>query len=136
MSTSQSTPLFLYLTICSLFLIHCLLFICLFLYLFTFLLIYLCIYLFIVYYHCFREQYGIPVLVKLLEAMPFDGVTAAAADALRALAMSNEANKTAIREAWAVPLLVKLLGSEVHIASPDAHLSAFHIFTNVSIIML
>lgn len=62
----------------------------------------------------FREQYGIPVLVKLLEAMPFDGVTAAAADALRALAMSNEANKTAIREAWAVPLLVKLLGSEVH----------------------
>ncbi len=64
-------------------------------------------------YHCFREQYGIPVLVKLLEAMPFDGVTAAAADALRALAMSNEANKTAIREAWAVPLLVKLLGSEV-----------------------
>jgi len=45
--------------------------------------------------------------------MPFDGVTAAAADALRALAMSNEANKTAIREAWAVPLLVNLLGSEV-----------------------
>ncbi len=55
------------------------------------------------------------MLVKLLEAMPFDGVTAAAADALRALAMSNEANKTAIREAWAVPLLVKLLGSEVPI---------------------
>ena len=27
--------------------------------------------------------------------------------------MNNEANKTAIREAWAVPLLVKLLGSEV-----------------------
>lgn len=53
------------------------------------------------------------MLVKLLEAMPFDGVTAAAADALRALAMNNEANKTAIREAWAVPLLVKLLGSEV-----------------------
>lgn len=60
-----------------------------------------------------REQYGIPALVKLLEAMPFDAVTAAAADALRALAMNNEANKTAIREAWAVPLLVKLLGSEV-----------------------
>ena len=60
-----------------------------------------------------REQYGIPVLVKLLEAMPFDSVTAAAADALRALAMSNEANKSAIREAWAVPLLVKLLGSDV-----------------------
>jgi len=62
-----------------------------------------------------REQYGIPVLVKLLEAMPFDAVTAAAADALRALAMNNEANKTAIREAWAVPLLVKLLSSEVQI---------------------
>ena len=60
-----------------------------------------------------REQYAIPVLVKLLEAMPFDGVTAAAADALRALALNNEGNKTAIREAWAVPLLVKLLGSEV-----------------------
>lgn len=45
--------------------------------------------------------------------MPFDAVTAAAADALRALAMNNEANKTAIREAWAVPLLVKLLSSEV-----------------------
>ena len=60
-----------------------------------------------------REQYGIPALVKLLEAMPFDAVTAAAADALRALAMNNEGNKTAIREAWAVPLLVKLLGSEV-----------------------
>lgn len=59
-----------------------------------------------------REQYAIPVLVKLLETMPFDGVTAAAADALRALALNNEANKTAIREAWAVPLLVKLLGSE------------------------
>ncbi|DBA82711.1 TPA: hypothetical protein ACH3X1_006946 [Trebouxia sp. C0004] len=60
-----------------------------------------------------REQYGIPVLVKLLEAMPCDGVTAAAADALTALAISNAANKTAIREAWAVPLLVKLLGPEV-----------------------
>ena len=63
-----------------------------------------------------REQYGIPVLVKLLEPVPFDGVTAAAADALRAIAMNNEANKTAIREAWAVPLLVKLLGSEVSFA--------------------
>lgn len=51
--------------------------------------------------------------MKLLEAMPFDAVTAAAADALRALALNNEANKTAIREAWAVPLLVKLLSSEV-----------------------
>ena len=65
-----------------------------------------------------REQYGIPVLVKLLEAMPFDAVTAAAADALRALAVNNEANKTAIREAWAVPLLVKLLSSEVSLQSP------------------
>ena len=60
-----------------------------------------------------REQYAIPRLVKLLEAMPFDTVTAASADALRALASGNEANKTAIREAWAVPLLVKLLGNEV-----------------------
>ena len=48
--------------------------------------------------------------------MPFDAVTAAAADALRALAMSNEANKSAIREAWAVPLLVKLLGSDVRLS--------------------
>ncbi len=87
-------------------------FVCLFVYL----CMYLCVCLFIYFFVSllFREQYGIPVLVKLLEAMPFDGVTAAAADALRALAMSNEANKTAIREAWAVPLLVKLLGSEVH----------------------
>ena len=60
-----------------------------------------------------REQYGIPRFVKLLEAMPFDAVTAASADALRALASGNEANKTAIREAWAVPLLVKLLSNEV-----------------------
>lgn len=87
-------------------------FVCLFVYL----CMYLCVCLFIYFFVSllFREQYGIPVLVKLLEAMPFDGLTAAAADALRALAMSNEANKTAIREAWAVPLLVKLLGSEVH----------------------
>ena len=101
-------------------------FICLFVYLFIYLFVYLFVHLiiclftclFVICYYCFREQYGIPVLVKLLEAMPFDGVTAAAADALRALAMSNEANKTAIREAWAVPLLVKLLGAEVRICFP------------------
>ena len=56
-----------------------------------------------------REQYGIPIFVKLLEATPFDAVTSASADMLRVLAKDNEANKTAIREAWAVPLLVKLL---------------------------
>ena len=94
------------------------LFIYLFVYLFVHLIICLFTCLFVICYYCFREQYGIPVLVKLLEAMPFDGVTAAAADALRALAMSNEANKTAIREAWAVPLLVKLLGAEVRICFP------------------
>lgn len=76
-----------------------------------------------------REQYGIPVLVKLLEAMPFDGVTAAAADALRALAMNNEANKTAIREAWAVPLLVKLLGSEVEMMVIEKAVDCLRILT-------
>lgn len=76
-----------------------------------------------------REQNGIPVLVKLLEATPFDGVTAAAADALRALAMSNEANKTAIREAWAVPLLVKLLGSEVDTSVIEKAVDCLRILT-------
>ncbi|KAL3155667.1 hypothetical protein ABBQ32_012695 [Trebouxia sp. C0010 RCD-2024] len=76
-----------------------------------------------------REQYGIPALVKLLEATPFDGVTAAAADALRALAMNNDTNKTAIREAWAVPLLVKLLGSEVDMAVTEKAVDCLRILT-------
>ena len=51
--------------------------------------------------------------MKLLEAMPATGVTLAAADAVRAVAMNNNENKTAVRENWGIPLLVKLLTEDV-----------------------
>ena len=60
-----------------------------------------------------REQYAIPVLVKMLEPLPYDALTAAATDALKAIAVSNEANKAAVREAWAFPLLARLMQPRV-----------------------
>ena len=53
--------------------------------------------------------------MKLLEAMPANGVTLAAADAVRAVAMNNNENKTAVRENWGIPLLVKLLCEDVRL---------------------
>ena len=52
-------------------------------------------------------------IVKLLEGQLGPAVTSAAADAVRAIALNNDANKTALREAWALPQLVKLLLPEV-----------------------
>ncbi|KAK9864085.1 hypothetical protein WJX84_012086 [Apatococcus fuscideae] len=59
-----------------------------------------------------RENFGIPLLVHILEERPYDGTTASAADALRAISMNNDENKNRVREAWAIPLLVQLLGSD------------------------
>lgn len=66
-----------------------------------------------------RDQYGIAPLVKLLEAVPASGVTLAAADAVRAVAMNNNENKTAVRENWGIPLLVKLLTEDVRAELPN-----------------
>ena len=55
------------------------------------------------------------MLVKMLEPLPYDALTAAATDALKSIAVSNEANKAAIREAWAFPLLARLMQPEVGI---------------------
>ena len=55
------------------------------------------------------------MLVGHLERRPYDAMTAAASDTLRAICMNNDANKHAVREAWAIPLLVKLLGSDVRL---------------------
>ena len=60
-----------------------------------------------------RENFGIPLLVHILEERPYDSTTACAADALRAISMNNDENKNRVREAWAIPLLVQLLGSDV-----------------------
>lgn len=65
-----------------------------------------------------REQFGIPLLLKQLEGTPFDGLTVAAADAVRAVAMNNDANKNAVRENWGIPLLAKMLGPEVRSPLP------------------
>ena len=62
-----------------------------------------------------RENFGIPLLVHILEERPYDSTTACAADALRAISMNNDENKNRVREAWAIPLLVQLLGSDVRI---------------------
>ena len=56
-----------------------------------------------------REQYGIAPLVKLLEARPYDGVSSAAADAVRAVCTNNEPNKAAVRENWGIPMLTAML---------------------------
>ena len=68
-----------------------------------------------------RENFGIPLLVHILEERPYDSTTACAADALRAISMNNDENKNRVREAWAIPLLVQLLGSDVR----STALSAF-----------
>ena len=47
----------------------------------------------------------------MLELSKDDGQASAAADAIRALTLNNNSNKEAVREAWALPLLVKLLSS-------------------------
>jgi hypothetical protein len=60
-----------------------------------------------------REEYGIAPLVRLLEGHQGPGVTSAALDAVRAVALNNDANKHALREAWALPQLVKLLSPQV-----------------------
>ena len=60
-----------------------------------------------------REEFGVAPIVKLLEGQLGPAVTSAAADAVRAIALNNDANKTALREAWALPQLVKLLLPEV-----------------------
>lgn len=65
-----------------------------------------------------REQFGIPLLLKQLEGTPFDSLTAAAADAVRSVAMNNDANKNAVRENWGIPLLAKMLGPEVRFQPP------------------
>ncbi|KAK9861860.1 hypothetical protein WJX84_003228 [Apatococcus fuscideae] len=59
-----------------------------------------------------RDNFGIPLLVRVLEERPYDGTTACAADALRAISMNNDENKNRVREAWAIPLLVQMLGSD------------------------
>ncbi len=62
----------------------------------------------------YRDAYGIPPIVKMLE-QPKDGSQAgAAADAIRALTLNNNSNKDAVREAWAMPLLLRLLSSVSH----------------------
>ncbi len=47
----------------------------------------------------------------MLEPSKEEGQASAAADAIRALCLNNSSNKDAVREAWALPLLVKLLSS-------------------------
>ncbi len=60
---------------------------------------------------CDRDAYGITPIVKMLEQSKDGSQVAAAADAIRALTLNNNSNKDAVREAWALPLLVKLLSS-------------------------
>lgn len=69
---------------------------------------------------CGRDAYGVPLLVDLLGgARPGTaGLVAAACDALTALAAGNAANKAAVCDAWALPLLVRLLGPPVR--APNA----------------
>ena len=47
----------------------------------------------------------------MLEQSKDGSQVVAAADAIRALTLNNNSNKDAVREAWALPLLVKLLSS-------------------------
>ena len=54
-------------------------------------------------------------IVRLLEGHVGPTVTSAAADAVRAMALNNDANKASLREAWALPQLVKLLSPEVRV---------------------
>lgn len=56
-----------------------------------------------------------PLLVDLLSCTRGveDGLAAAACDALTALTAGNPANKAAVRDAWALPLLIRLLAPPV-----------------------
>ena len=63
---------------------------------------------------CYRDAYGIPPIVKMLEQSKDGSQAGAAADAIRALTLNNNSNKDAVREAWAMPLLLKLLSSVSH----------------------
>lgn len=56
-----------------------------------------------------------PALVDLLGGARAveDGLALAACDALTALAAGSAANKAAVRDAWALPLLVRLLAPPV-----------------------
>ena len=63
---------------------------------------------------CDRDAYGIAPIVKMLEHSRDSGQASAATDAIRALTLNNNSNKDAVREAWALPLLVKLLSSVSH----------------------
>ena len=56
-----------------------------------------------------RDEYGVAPIVQLLEGHRCSAVTSAALDAVRAMSLNNDANKTALREAWVLPQLVKLL---------------------------
>jgi hypothetical protein len=60
-----------------------------------------------------RKVQGVGHIVKLLEMGSHSQVQCAAADALRALCINNDGNKDAVREAWAIPVLVKILGQRV-----------------------
>ncbi len=68
-----------------------------------------------------RDAYGVPLLVDLLTYTRAveDGLAAAACDALTALTAGNPANKAAVRDAWALPLLIRLLAPPV---SPGSYL--------------
>ena len=55
----------------------------------------------------------------MLEPSKDEGQASAATDAIRALCLNNSSNKDAVREAWALPLLVKLLSS-VSVCDPFA----------------
>ena len=83
-----------------------------------------------------RDQYGVALLVKLLEAMPYSSVTLAAADAVRAVAMNNDGNKGAVRENWGIPLLVRMLSAEVHPASRFFCFPAGHETCTLSLAMI
>ena len=73
-----------------------------------------------------RDAYGVPLLVDLLGCARAveDGLALAACDALTALAAGSAANKAAVREAWALPLLVRLLAPPVRAWPAAAHLPA------------
>lgn len=61
-----------------------------------------------------RDEYGVAPIVKLLEGHQGPPVTSAALDAVRAMSLNNDANKNALREAWVLPQLVKLLAQVCH----------------------
>lgn len=58
-------------------------------------------------------QSALPPILKQLQLSPYDGATEAAADLLRVACQGNEANKSAVRKEWGIPLLVMLIGPAV-----------------------